>query len=86
MNNPNNLNNLARAAQGARGHNPRGIVEEGAMVDWAEKFAAEMLRLTEGHAAYNDMLDWGLGLWPAQNERDPAEVARGEFRNAVDDD
>ena len=31
------------------------------MVEWAEKFAAEMLRLTEGRATYNDMLDWGLG-------------------------
>ncbi len=56
------------------------------MVEWAEKFAAEMLRLTEGRAVYNDMLDWGLGLWPALNGRDPAEVARGEFRNAIQDE
>ena len=55
------------------------------MLEWAEKFAAEMLRLMDGRAAYNDMLDWGLGLWPAHKERDPAEAARGEFRNVRDD-
>ena len=56
------------------------------MFEWAEKFAAEMLRLTEGRATYNDMLDWGFGLWPVQSDRDPAEAARGEFRSAVEDD
>ena len=56
------------------------------MVRWAEKFAAEMQRLTEGHASFNDMLDWALEIWPVHRERDPVEVARGELRNAAQDD
>ena len=35
------------------------------MVEWAENFAAEMLRLMQGRAAYADMLDWAFELWPA---------------------
>ena len=55
------------------------------MVRWAEKFAAEMQRLTEGRAAFNDMLDWALELWSVHRERDPTEVASGEFRNVQDE-
>lgn len=56
------------------------------MIDWAEKFAAELVRLTEGRAVYNDMLDWALELWPDKGTSDPVLTARGEFRNAVQDD
>ena len=56
------------------------------MIDWAESFARELVRLTGGRAAYNDMLDWALELWPAKRECDPVKIARGAFRNAIQDD
>jgi len=56
------------------------------MIDWAEKFAGELVRLAEGRAAYNDMLDWALELWPAKGDCDPVMIARGEFRNAIQDE
>jgi len=56
------------------------------MVEWAENFAAEMLRLTLGRAVYADMLDWAFELWPARKNCDPAAVAMAEFRNAAQDD
>lgn len=55
------------------------------MIDWAEKCAGELVRLTEGRAAYNDMLDWALDLWPAKGECDPVMIARDAFRNIQDD-
>lgn len=55
------------------------------MVEWAERFAGELVRLTEGRAVYNDMLDWALELWPGKSECDPVMVARGEFRAMQDD-
>ena len=67
------------------GHDLGGFAGRNRLVRWAEKFAAEMQRLTEGRAAFNDMLDWALELWPVHRERDPAEVARGEFRNFQDE-
>jgi len=56
------------------------------VVRGAQKFAAEMQRLTEERAAFSDMLDWALDLWPVHRESDPVEVARGELRNAAQDD
>lgn len=56
------------------------------MIDWAESFARELVRLTGGRAAYNDMLDWALELWPAKGKYDPVMIARGEFRDAVQDE
>lgn len=56
------------------------------MIERAEKFAAEMLRLAEGRAVYTDMLDWAFSVWPVHKERDPAEIAKLEFRNAAEDD
>jgi len=56
------------------------------MIDWAEKFAGELMRLTQGRAAYNDMLDWALELWRAKGECDPVMIARDEFRDAIQDE
>jgi len=56
------------------------------MVEWAEKFAAEMLRLAKGQAVYTDMLDLAFELWPVRQHCDPEAVAKVEFRNAAQDD
>ena len=56
------------------------------MVEWAEEFAAEMLRLGQGRALYTDMLDWAFELWPVWKHCDPAAIAKVEFRNLAQDD
>jgi hypothetical protein len=56
------------------------------MVEWAEQFAAEMLRLGQGRPVYTDMLDWAFELWPVWKHCDPEAIARVEFRNMVQDD
>jgi hypothetical protein len=56
------------------------------MVEWAEEFAAEMLRLVQGRTLYTDMLDWAFELWPAWMHCDPAAVAKLVFGSMAQDD
>jgi hypothetical protein len=76
-----------RAQRTARlGIMPAAIGGNRVMVEWAEQFAAEMLRLGQGRPVYTDMLDWAFELWPVWKHCDPEAIARVEFRNMVQDE
>ncbi|RYF26379.1 MAG: hypothetical protein EOO23_08585 [Comamonadaceae bacterium] len=49
---------------------------------WLRCFTQEYSKLARGGIALEQLADWAIELYPANEDRDPVEVAREEFEKS----